>query len=99
MPLFITEYHRLARAADGPMVAAGQEPAVANQKLNVAGVADVSSPFEARTSFVMIHTTEPVHLAFGDSPVASTNAHRLGAGETRFYGVSAGHRLSVIAGA
>lgn len=98
MPLFITEYHRLARAADGPMVAAGQEPAVANQKLNVAALPDVSAPFADKTSFVMVHTTEPVHLAFGDTPEATTNAHRLGAGETRFYGVSPGHRLSVVAG-
>jgi hypothetical protein len=98
MSLYITEYQRLARAADGPMVAAGQEPAVANQKLNIAGTPDTSAAFAAQTSFVMVHTTEPCHLAFGDAPMASTLAHRLGAGETRFYGVSAGQKLSVIAG-
>ena len=98
MPVYVTEYERLARSADGPIVAAGQEPAVANQMLNVSPVADLSTPFSAKTRFIMVHTTEPCHLAFGHLPEASTTAHRVGAGETRFYGVASGHRLSVIAG-
>lgn len=98
MPIFITEYEKLARAGDGPLIMAGQEPAVAEQTKSVGGASAQSSAFNARTTFVMVHASEVCHLAFGADPTAVTTAHRMGAGETRFYGVNAGQKLAVIAG-
>lgn len=98
MPLYITEYERLARSGDGPLVAAGQEPAVTEQKITIGGTTAQSAVFNDRTTFVMVHSDETCHLAFGQNPTAAATAHRFGAGETRFYGVSALQRLAVITG-
>lgn len=94
--LSITEYARLARSADGPFVLTGQEPAVAEQEISIGGASTQSAAFNARTNFIMVHAAAVCALAFGDTPTALANRHRLGAGETRFYGVSPGQRLAVI---
>lgn len=96
--IFITEYERLARSGDGPLVMAGQEPAVANQTVAVGGASAQSAAFNDRTTFVMIHTDTACHILFGVDPTAVVTAHRMGAGETRFYGVSAKQKVAVIAG-
>jgi hypothetical protein len=95
--IFITEYERLARSGDGPLVMAGQEPNVAEQTVAVGGASEQSAAFNDRTTFVMIHTDTACCLKFGDSPTAIITAHRLAAGETRFYGVSAKQKVAVIA--
>lgn len=94
--LSITEYARLARSADGPFVLTGQEPAVAEQEISIGGSSTPSQPFSPRTNFIMVHAAAVCALAFGDNPSATATRHRLGAGETRFYGVSPGQRLAVI---
>lgn len=94
--LSITEYANLARSGDGPFVLTGQEPAVAEQEINITGSTQSSAPFNARTRFIMVHAAAVCALAFGDTPSAVAGRHRLGAGETRFYGVSPGQRVAVI---
>lgn len=94
--LSITEYANLARSGDGPFVLTGQEPAVTEQEITIGGASAQSAAFNARTRFVMVHAAAVCALAFGDNPTAVNNRHRLGAGETRFYGVSPGQKLAVI---
>jgi hypothetical protein len=98
MAIYITEYSTLARDFPGWHVAAGQEPAVAEQVRTISGTSAQSAPFSSATAFVMVHASAAAHLAFGSNPVATTGAHRIGAGETRFYGVRAGQRLAAIQG-
>lgn len=98
MPVYITEYAALARDRFNFHIAAGKEPAIAEQVRTVSGASAQSAAFNEQTAFVMVHTSEAAHLAFGTNPTATTNAHRLGAGETRFYGVYPGHKLAAIAG-
>jgi hypothetical protein len=96
MPLYITEYQSLARANNGPHVAAGQEPNVAEQQVSIGGTSTQSAAFNAKTGFVMIHTDAICALAFGNDPTAVANRHRMAAGEVRFYGVSPGQKVAVI---
>lgn len=98
MPVYVTEYARLARDGNNFHVAAGAEPAVANQLRTVSGASAQTAAFNEQTAFVMVHTTEIVCLAFGADPTAVTTAHRVAAGETRFYGVNAGDKLAAIVG-
>lgn len=101
MPVYITEYAELARDAFSFHVPAGKEPAIAEQQRTVSGASAQSSAFNNETAFIMVHTSESAHLAFGTSPTAVTTAHKLAAGETRYYGVPKGKsfKLAAIAGA
>jgi hypothetical protein len=103
MPLYITEYSDLAKDRIGYHVAAGLEPAIAEQEIAVGGVSTASAAFNEKTAFVMVHAEEACHLKFGaasGSVTAVTTAHRMAAGETRYYGVQPGGylKLAVIAG-
>lgn len=98
MPVYITEYRALARDGFEFHVAAGAEPNLAEQAITVSGTSAQSSAFNGSTAFVMVHTSEVVCLKFGVNPTAVTTAHRLGSGETRFYGVVPGQKLAAIVG-
>lgn len=98
MPVYITEYAALARDAYSFHIAAGQEPARAEQAMTISATSAQSAAFNELTGFIMVHTTEVACLAFGENPTALNNRHRLGAGETRFYGVKPGHKLAAIVG-
>lgn len=96
MSVFITEYAQLARDAAHAMIAAGKEPAMANQVLSSIVTSAQCQPFVGK--FIMVHADAAAHLAFGANPTAVTTAHRIGPGETRYYGVIPGQRLAAIAG-
>lgn len=98
MPVYITEYAALARDAFNFHISAGKEPAVAEQVMTISGASSQSAPFNAQTAFIMVHTTEVACLKFGENPTAVTTNHRVGAGETRFYGVNPGQRMAAIVG-
>jgi hypothetical protein len=98
MPVYVTEYKALARDGFNFHMAAGVEPNVAEQVRTVSGASAQTAAFNAQTAFVMVHTTEIVCLKFGADPTAVTTSHRMGAGETRFYGVTPGHKLAAIVG-
>lgn len=98
MPVYITEYSKLATDDNGHTVASGAEPSVAEQRVTVSGTSAQSAAFTEQTDFVMIHTTEVVCLKFGTDPTATNDRHRMAAGETRFYGVKSGSKVAVIQG-
>lgn len=97
MPAFITEYVALARDGFSFHIAAGKEPAIAEQAVTFTA-STRSAALNAQTAFVMVHVTETCHLAFGPNPTAVTTAHRMAANETRFYGVVPGHKIAFVAG-
>lgn len=103
MPLYITEYAELARDRHSFHIAAGLEPAIAGQEVAVGAGSVESAAFNELTAFVMVHAEEAAHIKFGlasGAVTAVTTAHRMAAGETRFYGVPPGglYQLAVIAG-
>lgn len=96
MPVYVTEYFALARDGNNHVIAAGQEPAEAEQEIDVSSTSAQSAAFGARTHLVMIHATEAAFLAFGTNPTAVDEAHAIGAGETRFYGVVPGQKVAAV---
>lgn len=100
--LYVSEYKNLAQGANGYIVQAGQEPALAVQKLAIGAGSVASASFNAEASFVMVHTDAICHVAFGSAkdsdPTATSSYTRMAAGETRFFGVVPGARLAVIQG-
>jgi len=95
MPLFLTEYANLARDIGSNFIAAGMEPAVAEQTMTLSGTSSQSAAFNAQTAFVMVHAQEAACLKWGTNPTAVTTAQRIAAGETRFVGVPAGKSFKV----
>ena len=72
---------------------------VVEQAVAISGASAQSAAFSAGTRFLMIATDTACCLAFGNNPTAVTTAHRLSAGEVRFYTIQVGSKLAVIAGA
>ena len=90
--LIITEYSKLARDADGNVIAAGEEPSVAVQNRTI-GASPVSfSQFNAGTRFVRLHSEAACHVNFAGA--AADNMTKLGAGQTEFFGVAVGASLT-----
>ena len=99
--LYISEYAEQARDLRGYLVAAGQEPTLAEQQVAIGGGSTQSASLNAKTAFVRVHTDASCHVAFGTDPTASTAQKRLTANATEFFGVPAGKafRIAVISGA
>ncbi|WP_395451179.1 hypothetical protein ACHMW7_16135 [Aminobacter sp. UC22_36] len=95
--VYITEYATLARDAHNYIILAGKEPAIAEQQIANPVASTQSSAFNAQTAFIMVHASAAAHIAFGTNPTAATTKHRLGAGETRFYGVPVGQSFKLAA--
>ncbi len=95
--VYVTEYAALARDGFNFHIAAGLEPAIAEQKVTFTTTTQ-SNAFNEQTRFVMVHVDAICHVAFGDNPTATTGAHRLAANETRFYGVRPGQKIAFVTG-
>lgn len=102
MALEIVEYANLARDAQGNVIAAGEEPAVAGQQVTIGGGSLQSAAFQENTRFLLLHATAAARLAFGANPTASaTSPFRMDTNQTVFVGVNphvAGMKLAVING-
>ena len=73
-------------------------PVITEQHVAIGGSSAASAAFDPTTRFVMINTDQPCSVAWGTAPVAVATAQRLGANETRFYGVppGGGFKVAVI---
>jgi len=90
--LYISEYTQ--NQIDLPVVAA--EPATANQKVDFTAGATQSSAFRNDTRLVRIHAEAICSILFGTNPTASAANARLVAGQTEYFKVFPGHKVSVI---
>ena len=86
--IYITEYREQAKDTMGHLLPAGLEPAIANQRVAHTGTSAQSAALDAQTKFVMVHADSICSIKFGASPTAVVGEHRMGAGETRYYGVN-----------
>lgn len=78
-------------------IPAPKVPPVAEQNLAIGGTSVPSAAFNAATRFIMVNCDTACCLAWGAAPTAVNTAQRMSANETRFYGVTAGQKLAVIA--
>ena len=94
--LYIAEVEKLGIDAMGASVIAPEMPPLAEQTIAITSGTLPSAPFGGRTRFVQIHCDAVCSVAWGQNPQATTSNMRLGAGDTRYYGVTPGDQLAVI---
>lgn len=97
--LYITEYETIGHNNRSEVIMCPKEPAIAEQTVSIGAASVPSSPFNARTKFVRIHTDTICSIKFGAAgqvPVATTSSGRMGADQVEFRSVDAGARVSVI---
>ena len=94
--LHITEFSDVANIVSPIQIP--QMPPVADQTpLAIGATSAASSAFNASTRFVCLTPKADCHVAFGETPVATTNSKQLTAGQDYYYGVTPGHKVAVIA--
>jgi hypothetical protein len=93
--LYISEYSHLATDAAGNVIAAGREPAVAEQDVDVDGTSSQSAALNAQTRFVRVHADVACNILFGADPTATVDIKHLEAGVTEFFGVQAGQAIKI----
>jgi hypothetical protein len=94
--LYIAEFTSLPFDAHGQPVMAPAMPPVAEQTVAISGSHAESTAFGGSTRFAQISCDVICSIAFGTAPVATTSNQRLAANETRFVGVIAGQKVSVV---
>ncbi len=97
--LYVTECNQIAPIPQGYFAQAPSMPPVAEQKLTITTTSTMSSTFSAKTTFVMVECDATCSLAWsadGTTATATTSAHRMAAGEVRFYGVNPGGAVAVV---
>ena len=99
MPIYITEYSKVASGEYGATIQAGEEPPLAEDKKAIGSSSVQSNVFNKHTRVIMVHTDSICHVAIGENPSASVGNRRLPADTTVFYGIPPGEfRLAVIEG-
>jgi hypothetical protein len=93
---YITEYLRQPKDAIDRVLPAGQEPALAVQKIAIGAGSIQSAPFNAKTTFVRINVDVVCSIQFGANPTATAADTRMSADATEYFGVVPGQRVAVI---
>ena len=105
--LYITEFSNAAMAGlvsptsafplPAPLVS-GDSAVMVEQHVTIGGSTTQSAAVAATTTFVMLNCDNACSLAWGTNPTAVATAQRMGANETRFYGVPPGkaYKVAVI---
>lgn len=71
------------------------EPLTAAQTVAI-GAEAKSAVFNANTQFVRVHVDAIASIKFGVAPTADTTNKRMAAGQTEYFKVYPGHKVSVI---
>lgn len=90
--LYISEYTQ--QQISQPTV--GTEPSVANQAVTFTGTPGQSAAFRSDTKMVRIHPDGICSIKFGTNPTAATTDARMVAGQTEYFLISPGYKISAI---
>jgi len=93
--LYIREYARQARDADGNVMPAGEEPAIASHSIDFTSSSVPSSVLNAKTTFVRIWSTGNCWVDFGTDPTAAAGDIPLEAATAEYFGISYGQGASI----
>ena len=93
--LYITEFTDLGRNFSGLAMAAPSAPPVASQAVTFTTTTQ-SAAFNDATKLIMVQADAVCSIEIGSDPTATTNSMRMAAGETRFYGVTPGHKIAAV---
>lgn len=95
--LYVSEFESPAASAGFPFPVACEYANSTDQApLDYSGGHAESSAFAATTKLVRIHTDSICCVAFGKSPTATTNSRRMAAGQTEYYFVRPGDKVSAV---
>ena len=94
--VYVTEYLRQAQDGISRLLPAGMEPSLVVQKIAITAGSVQSAAFNARTTFVSVHTDAICSVAFGPNPTASAASSRLPLDGTQYFGVVPGDKIAVI---
>lgn len=95
--LSVGEYGNLGNDLQGGIIPAGREPATVIQNVTFStGLVGRSSAFTKDTRFVRLVSDVNVRLRFGDNPTATASDALMVAGQTEFFSVGPGMKVSVI---
>ncbi len=96
--LYVTEYPGLGSEPSGPQAQAAVCPPLAEQTVAIGATHAESSAFGSKTYLVRCHADVICSvLVGGKAPVATTGSGRFIAGQTEYFAVTPGDKLSVIA--
>lgn len=99
--MYIAEYERQARDAEGNMMQAGEEPATTTQAVTYTATSGESAAFLDSTTFVRISIDAAGFVLFGAAPTAVTLTHTpMAANVPEYWGVRprtvAGLKVSAV---
>ncbi len=90
--LYVTEYRQLAQTG----AQAAQAPAMVEQRIDYSGGHTESAAFGASTRIIRVHTDSICSISIAVAPVATTSMARMAAGQTEYYGVVPGQKISAV---
>jgi len=89
--LYITEFTGAKNGGTIPVT-----PPLAEQAVTFTGTAAQSAAFNAKTTLVRIQPDAICSVAFGSNPTATANNQRMTAGQTEYFTVVPGQKVSAI---
>lgn len=93
---YITEYLRQPLDGISRVLPAGQEPAIAVQKVAISASSVQSLALNEKTTFVAINVDAACSFKFGANPVATTASMRMPMDGTMYFGASPGDKIAFI---
>lgn len=97
--LYITEFAEMGnpgRSSDiGGVPQVAKLPSLLTQVVDFS-TSTQSSPFNARTRFIRVHTDTACHIVVADSPTATTSLARMAADQTEYFCVNPGQRIAAV---
>lgn len=92
--LYIREYSDVAQTVRGA-APVGKEPGTDQAPLTI-NTEVKSAAFAATTVMIRVHVDAICSILIDSAPTATTSSARMAANQTEYFGVTAGHKLSVI---
>lgn len=92
--LYVAEFAETAVTGGGLQI--GRMPPLAEQQVAIDAVSAASAAFNASTAYIRVHADQICSIAVGSAPTAAATNMRLVAGQTEYFGVTAGHKIAAI---
>jgi hypothetical protein len=92
--MYITEYQS-ADVGTGGAIQVAHEPRIADQVITFTTHVE-SAAFNAKTKLVRLETDSICSFTIGTTPTATTSMSRMVAGQTEYFGVNPGDKVSAV---
>lgn len=93
---YISEYLRQPKDGISTVLPAGNEPALAVQKVAIGGSSVQSLAFNPKTTFIAVNVDVACSYQVGANPTATTSTMRISQDATIYLGVKPGDKIAFI---